>query len=82
MLPSEIVNPNIKFHCLWGLEAQAKPHKPQVQSTSLMRLCMQAYKSHTHFMWTTYGFTEKLSMDCHHRVSSRKTPLQEQFDGE
>ena len=40
---------------------------------SLMTLCMQAYKSHTHFMWTTNGFTEKLSIDCHHRVLSRKT---------
>ena len=40
MLPSEIVN------YLWGLDAQAKPHKTQVQSTSFMRLCIQAYKSH------------------------------------
>ena len=33
MLPSEIVNPNIKLLHLRGLEAQAKPHKTQVQST-------------------------------------------------
>ena len=82
MLLSEIVNSNIKLLYLGGLEPQAKPHKNQVQSTSLMRLCMQAYKSRAHFMWTTNGFTEKLSTDCHHRVLSRKTPLQEQFDGE
>ena len=33
MLASEIVNPNIKPLYLRGLEAQAKPHKTQVQST-------------------------------------------------
>ena len=33
MLPSEIANPNIKLLYLWGLEAIAKPHKTQVQST-------------------------------------------------
>ena len=53
MLPSEIVNPNIKLLYLGGLEPQAKPHKHQVQS-----------------------------IDCYHRVLSRKTSLQEQFDGE
>ena len=31
--PSEIVNSNIKLLYLQGLEAQAKPHKTQVQST-------------------------------------------------
>ena len=35
---------------------------------------MQAYKSHAHFMWTTNGFTKKLSIDCHHRVLSRIRP--------
>ena len=43
------------------------------------------YKSPAHFMWTTIGFTEKLSVDCHHKghiVLSNKTPLQQQFDGE
>ena len=49
----------------WGLEAQAK---------SLMRLCMQTYKSCAHFMWTINQFTDKLSIDCHHRVLSCKTP--------
>ena len=80
MLPSEIVNPTIKLLYLLGFLAQAKPDKKQ--STSLMTLCMQAYKSHTQFMWTTNGFTKKLSIDYHHRILSRKTPLQEQFDGE
>ena len=45
----------------------------------------RAYKSPTHFMWTTIRFTEKLSVDCHHKghiVLSRKTPLQQQFDSE
>ena len=28
-----------------------------------MRLCMQAYKSPTHFVLVTIGFTEKLSVD-------------------
>ena len=44
-----------------------------------------AYKSPTHFMRTTIRFTEKLSVDCHHKghiVLSRKTTLQQQFDGE
>ena len=64
MLPSKIGNPNIKLLYLWGLEAQAKP---QVEITSLMRLCMWGYKFPTHFMWTTIWFTEKLSIDCHHK---------------
>ena len=45
----------------------------------------RAYKSPAHFMWTTIRFTEKLSVDCHHKghiVLSCKTPLQQQFDGE
>ena len=25
------------------------------------------YKSPAHFMWTTVRFTEKLSVDCHHK---------------
>ena len=51
-------------------------------------LCLwgfRAYKFPAHFMWTTIRFTEKLSVDCHHKghiVLSRKTPLQQQFDGE
>ena len=35
--------------------------------------------------WTTIRFTEKLSVDCHHKghiVLSRKTPSQKQFDSE
>ena len=47
-----------------------------------MRLCTQAYKSPVHFMWTTIGFTEKLSIDCTTKVTSHKTPVQQQFDGE
>ena len=42
-------------------------------------------KSPAHFTWTTIRFTEKLFVDCHHKghiVLSRKTPLQQQFDGE
>ena len=39
-LPSEIVNPNIKLLYLGGLKANS--HKTQVQSTSFMRLYMQA----------------------------------------
>ena len=42
-------------------------------------------KSSAHFMWTTIRFTEKLSVDCHHKghiVLSHKTLLQQQFDGE
>ena len=36
-------------------------------------------------MWTTIGFTEKLSVDFHHKghiVLNHKTPLQQQFDNE
>ena len=50
--------------------------------TLLYLLGFRAYKSPTHFMWTTIRFTGKLSVDCHHKVLSRKTPLQQQFDGE
>ena len=68
---------------IWGvLNPKQSLIKTKCKAQSLMRLCMQAYKSRAHFMWTTNGFTEKLSIDCHHRVLSRKTPLQEQFDGE
>ena len=45
----------------------------------------RAYKSLAHFMWTTVRFTEKLSVDCHHKghmVLSHKTLLQQQLDGE
>ena len=35
-----------------------------------------------HFMWTTFTFTENLSVYCHHKVLSHKTPLQQQFDSE
>ena len=63
MLPTEIVNPTIKLLYLGGLEVPAKPHKnPSAQHASLMTLRTRAYKSHTHFMWTTNGFTEKLSI--------------------
>ena len=44
----------------------------------------RAYKSPAHFMWTTIRFTENF-VDGHHKghiVLSRKTPLQQQFDGE
>ena len=33
----------------------------------LMRLCTHAYKSPTHFVWAMIGFTEKLSVDYHHK---------------
>ena len=45
----------------------------------------RAYKSPTHFMWTTIRFTEKLSVDCHHKghiALSRKTTLQQKFAGQ
>ena len=42
----------------------------------------RADKSPAHFMWTTIRFTKKLSVDGHHKVLSRKTPLQQQFDDE
>ena len=42
---------------------------------------MQAYKSCAHFTWTTNGFTEKLSIDCHQSIESYD-PITELFDGE
>ena len=44
MLPSEIVNPNIKLLYLGCLGPQAKP-QPSAKHMSFMRLCTQAYKS-------------------------------------
>ena len=68
------------FFIIYGsLEAR----KPQVQSTCV--LWGFAYKSPAHIMWTTIGFTEKLSVDFYHKghiVLNRKTPLQQQFDNE
>ena len=58
-------NPSITlfFYLYGGLEARAKPHKAQVQSTWFSL----GFKSPAHFVWATIGFTEKLSVDCHHK---------------
>ena len=58
-------NPSITlfFYLYGGLEARAKPHKAQVQSTWVFI----RFKSPAHFVWATIGFTEKLSVDCHHK---------------
>ena len=67
---------------LCGFRSQSKaPYNPSAKHIGFMR----AYKSPTHLMWATIGFTEKLSVDFHHKghiVFNCKTPLQQQFDGE
>ena len=65
------------------------PHKTKNQTQMLPseivhHTSLSMGKSPTHFMCTTIRFTEN-SVDCHHKghtVLSRKTPLQQQFDGE
>ena len=67
------VNSSIQTSNFGGFRStvQAKPHKkPSEKQMSLIRFCMQAYKSCAHFTWTTNGFTEKLSIDCHQSIES------------
>ena len=48
-----------------GVETRTKPKAPQ--NPSPKHIGFMRYKSPANYMWATIGFTEKLSVDCHHK---------------
>ena len=63
MLPSEIVNPNITFLYLWEEGGWGWLRGEEASSKHMG--FTRAYNFPANLMWTTIGFTEKLSIDFH-----------------
>ena len=62
---------------LFHLHKTKNCHKPQMFPSkivnpyiTLLYLWGLVYKSPAHFMWATIRFTEKVSIDCHHKGCS------------
>ena len=61
-------NPSITlfFLSIWGFRSPSKVSS-LIKPKSKAHGFQLGFKSPAHFVWATIGFTEKLSVDCHHK---------------